>query len=97
MKKAMRRYGSLKKIVTDRLRSYSAVIKELGCENKQHTEIWADNRAENSHLQFRRRERDILRFRRMRNLQKFALIHASFHNHFNSDRYLCKRCNFKLN
>ena len=72
MKKAMRRYGSLKKIVTDRLRSYSAVIKEFGCENKQHIERCADNRAENSRLPFRRRERALLRFRRMRNLQKFA-------------------------
>ena len=38
MKKAMRRYGSLKKIFTERLRSYSSVIKEHGCENKQHSE-----------------------------------------------------------
>ena len=34
MKKAMRRYGSPNKIVTDRLRSYSAAAKELGCLDK---------------------------------------------------------------
>ena len=42
------------------------------------------NRVENSHLPFRRRERAMLRFRRMHSLQKFASIHASFHNLFNS-------------
>jgi len=96
MKKAMRRYGSPNKIVTDKLRSYSAAAKELGCLEKQVTERWANNRVENSHLPFRRRERAMLRFRRMDSLQKFASIHASFHNLFNSQRSLSKRSTFKL-
>ena len=96
MKKAMRRYGSPNKIVTDKLRSYSAAAKELGCSDKQVTERWANNRVENSHLPFRRRERAMLRFRRMHSLQKFASIHASFHNLFNSQRSLSKRSTFKL-
>ena len=50
MKKAMRRYGSPNEIVTDKLRSYSAAAKELGCSDKQVTERWANNRVENSHL-----------------------------------------------
>ena len=49
MKKAMRRYGSPNEIVTDKLRSYSAAAKELGCSEKQVTKRWANNRAENSH------------------------------------------------
>ena len=97
MKKAMRRYGSPDKIVTDKLRSYSAATKELGCSDKQVTERWANNRVENSHLPFRRRERAMLRFRRMHSLQKFASIHASFHNLFNSQRSLSTRSTFKLN
>ena len=48
MKKAMRRYGSSNEIVTDRLGSYSAAVKELGCADKQITERWANNRVENS-------------------------------------------------
>ena len=52
MKKAMRRYGSSNEIVTDRLGSYSAAVKELGCADKQETERWANNRVENSHLPF---------------------------------------------
>ncbi|MDC0584012.1 IS6 family transposase, partial [Paracoccaceae bacterium] len=46
---------------------------------------------------FRRRERAMLRFRRIHSLQKFASIHASFHNHFNSQRSLSTRTNFKRN
>ena len=58
---------------------------------------WLNNRAENSHLPFRRRERAMQRFRRMRSLQKFAAVHASVYNHFNSERGLYSRSNFKLN
>ena len=97
MKKAIRRYGSPNEIVTDRLRSYAAAAKELGCLVKQVTKRWANNRVENSHLPFRRRERAMLRFRRMHSLQKFASIHASFHNLFNSQMSLSKRRTFKLN
>ena len=97
MKKAMRRYGSPNEIVTDWLRSYSAAAKELGCAEKQVTQRWANNRAEHSHLPFRRRERAMLRFRRIHSLQKFASIHASLQNLFNSQRSLSKRSTFKLN
>ena len=39
----------------------------------------------------------MLRFRRMRTLQKFAAVHASVHNHFNQERSLYSRANFKRN
>ena len=56
---------------------------------------WANNRVENSHLPFRRRERAMLRFRRMKSLQKFASVHANVHTHFNSERHLLDRQTFK--
>jgi putative transposase len=37
----------------------------------------------------------MLRFRRMRTLQKFASIHASVHNHFPTERHLLNRDHFK--
>jgi putative transposase len=49
---------------------------------------WLNNRAEYSHLPFRRQERAMLRFRRMRKLQRFASVHASVHNHFQTERHL---------
>ena len=84
-------------IVTDRLRSYGAALKELGVADRQQTERWLNNRAENSHLPLRRRERAMQRFRRMRSLQKFAAVHSSICNHFNQDRQLSSRTAFKLN
>ena len=38
----------------------------------------------------------MLRFRKMKTLQKFASVHASLHNHFNSERHLVDRQAFKL-
>jgi putative transposase len=57
---------------------------------------WKNNRVESSHLPFRRRERAMLRFRRMKSLQKFASVHASMHNHFNQERHLVDRQTYKL-
>src|SRR5210317_1093079 len=97
LKKAMRKYGNPEVIVTDGLGSYGAALKEIGAADRQETGRWMNNRAENSHLPFRRRERAMLRFRRMRSLQKFAAVHSSVHNHFNQERHLYSRENFKLN
>jgi len=38
----------------------------------------------------------MLRLRQMKSLQKFASVHASFHNHFNSERHLVDRQTYKL-
>jgi putative transposase len=93
----MKRHGSADVFVTDKLRSYSAAMKDIGNADRQETGRWLYNRAENSHQPFRRRERAMLRFRRMLSLQKFAAVHASVHNHFNAERHLYSRSNFKLN
>ena len=69
-----------------------AAMKEIGNADRQEVGRWANNRAENSHQPFRRRERAMSRFRRMKTLQKFAAVHASVHNnHFNQERRLVSR------
>jgi putative transposase len=95
MKKALKRHGSPEKIVTDGLRSYGAAMNDLGDRAKHEIGRWANNRVENSHLPFRRRERAMLRFRQMRSLQKFASVHANFHNHFALERHLVDRQTYK--
>jgi putative transposase len=95
LKKSLKRHGCVEEIVTDRLRSYGAGLREPGISDRQETGRWTNNRVENSHQPFRRRERAMLRFRRMRTLQKFASVHASVHNHFNQERALYSRQNFK--
>jgi putative transposase len=89
-KKTLKRHGRTETIVTDGLKSYPAAMRELGNLERQEMGRWLNNRAENSHLPFRRRERAMLRFRRMKSLPKFASVHANIHNHFNSERHLCR-------
>ena len=50
LKKAMKRYGAPRTVVTDRLRSYGAAMKEIGNIDRQEVGRHLNNRAENSHL-----------------------------------------------
>ena len=97
MKRTMKRYGRPKMLVTDRLKSYRAAMNVIGNAAAQTCGQWLNNRAENSHQPFRRREGAMARFRDIKTLQKFAAAHASVHNHFNRERHLYNRENFKLN
>lgn len=97
IRKSMKRYGRPEVIVTERLRSYGAALREIGAADRQDLGRWLNNRVENSHLPFRRRERAMQRFRRMRSVQMFAAVHASVFNHFNSERSLPSRANSKKN
>lgn len=72
LRKAMKRYGPPDQVVTDKLPSYKAALRELGVAHRQTTGKWLNNRAENSHQPLRRREKIMNRFRSMRSLQKFA-------------------------
>ncbi len=97
LKRTMKRYGRPLSIVTDRLRSYPAAMKMIGNVTSQECGRWLNNRAENSHQPFRRREGAMARFRDVKTLQKFSATHASIHNHFNHDRHLTRRDIFKQN
>ena len=83
LKTSMKRHGRPHVLVTDKLRSYGAAMKVIGNADRQETGRWLNNRAENAHPlpdsgllanhekgPFRRRERAMHRFRRMRSLQK---------------------------
>jgi len=83
--------------VNDKLRSCGAATKTIGNDDQQETSRWRNDRAENSHLPFRRRKRAMLRFRRMQCLQKFIAVHSAVHNHFNQERHIYSRAKFKLN
>ncbi len=95
LRKVMKQYGRPKVIVTDKLPSYRAAMKEMGIDRRQVTGQWLNNPAENSHQPFRRREGAMARFRDIKTLQKFASFHASIHNHFNHQRHLNRRDIFK--
>lgn len=91
-----KRHGKAEAIVTDGLKSYPAAMRELGNLERRETSRWLNNRVENSHLPIRRPERVMLRFRRMKTLQKFSSVHAQVHNHFSQERHLISRQEYKL-
>ena len=93
----MKRYGKLKIIVTDRLKSYRAAMTVIGNQAAQNVGRWENNRAKNSHLPFQRRERAMSRFRLERGQQKFIAAHSSVCNHFNQERHLISRGVFREN
>jgi putative transposase len=95
LKRIMKTYGRPQKIVTDGLCSYSAAMKEIGNADLREVGRRLNNRAENSHQPFRRRESAMQRFRSVKTLQKFSPVHAQVHNHFNQERHLVIRQVYK--
>jgi putative transposase len=63
-------------------------MKEVGAADRREVGHRLNNRAENSHQPFRRRERAMQRFRGLKTLQKFSSIHAQIHNQFKQERRL---------
>src|SRR5450631_1934575 len=95
LKCIMKKYGRSQTVVTDGFCSYPAAMKELGIADRHEVGRCLNNRAENSHQPFRRRERAMQRFRSMKILQKFSSIHAQVHKHFNQERHLVSRETYK--
>jgi len=77
LKRIMKKYGRPRNVVTDGLCSYPAAMKEIGNADRHEVGRRLNNRAENSHQPFRRRERAMQLFRRARTLQKFSSIHVA--------------------
>jgi putative transposase len=95
--KTLKRHGRPSVLVTDRPRSHGAAIREPGDSDRRETGRWANNRAENPDQPLRRRERAMLRYRRMRTLRKFSFVRASVFDHVNQERGLSSRTILKLN
>ena len=77
MRKLLKKYAFVpEQLVTDDLRSYGAAARDLGIESRHHRGRWNNNRAENSHLPTRRRERKMQRFKSAGCAQKFLSTHA---------------------
>jgi len=93
--KTMRKHGAPKIITTDKLPSYGAAFREIGVADRHLFGGRSNNRCENSHLPFRRRERAMQRFKTAATLQRFVSCHSQIYNHFNHERHLETRQNYK--
>ena len=97
LKGTMKRYDRPRSVVTDRPPSQRVAMNVIGSAADQTCGQWLNNRAENSHLPFRRREGAMAKFRDIKTPQKFASVQVSIHNHFNQSRHLNRRDIFKRN
>ena len=87
-KRLLRLYGGeLRKVVTDKLRSYGVAHRELIPEAIHSTKQYENNRAEQSHEATRVRERGMRRFKSVRQAQRFLGAHAAVSNLFNLGRH----------
>ena len=79
-------------IITDKLASYRAAARDLGLTDRHHPGgMRENNRAENSHLPIRRRERKQQKFKSRASAQKFLATHAAVYNVFNLQPHLIRR------
>ncbi|MBS9718835.1 IS6 family transposase [Pseudohalocynthiibacter aestuariivivens] len=96
MRKLLKKQGYIPdEIVTDKLGSYSAALRELGLEHLHVTGGRLKNRAEVSHQPARRRERRMGRFKSPGSMQCFLSVHDAIYNHFNLQRHLISRPNLR--
>ena len=92
MRKLLKRQGfAPETLITDKLRSYRAARTQLGLSARHEQGLRKNNRAENSHLPVRRRERKMQRFKSPGSAQRFLSVHAAVHNTFNVQRHLVSR------
>ncbi|MCZ6675698.1 MAG: DDE-type integrase/transposase/recombinase, partial [Candidatus Poribacteria bacterium] len=84
------------RLVTDKLRSYSAAHRTTLPSVQHCTKQYANNRAEVSHQPTRQRERHMRRFKSPRQVQQFLSVHSPINNLFRVGRHLMQAAHYRL-
>ena len=87
--------SSPRKIVTDKLKSYSAAHREMLVAVPHCTDCHANNRAEVSHEPTRQQERSMRGFKSLGQAQHFLAVHAEVGNLFRVGCHLLKACHHR--
>ena len=96
MRKLLKKQGFAPvQIITDKLKSYHKAFRILGLTAEHIYNKRANNRAENSHLPIRRRERKMQRFKSPVSAQRFLNIQSATYNSFYLQRHLINRSHLK--
>jgi transposase-like protein len=78
-------------IVTDKLKSDGAALRDLRLGHLPEARNRLNNRAQSSHVPIRRRERKMQRFKSQSSAQRFLSTHGPIYNLFNVHRHLISR------
>ena len=84
------------KIVTDKLRSYSAAKREVMPSVEQSTQQYENNRCELSHQPTRQQERQMRRFKSQQHTQRFLSCHGVVNNLFRLGRHVMSAKNYRI-
>lgn len=87
--------ASPRRIVTHKLKSYSAALHEIMPAVSHCSDLYANNRAEVSHEPTRQRERLMRGFTSIEHAQRFLTVHAEVGNLFRIGRHLMKAHNYR--
>jgi len=85
-----------RRLVTDKLRSYSAAHRAVMPSVVHDTRRYANNRAEVSHQPTRQRERQMRRFKSAAQAQRFLSVHGVIQNLFRVGRHLVSSANHRM-
>ena len=85
-----------RRLVTDKLRSYSAAHQTVMPAVVHITDQYANNRAEVSHQPTRQRERQMRRFKSAAHAQRFLSVHGPVQNLFRVGRHLLRAVHHRL-
>ncbi len=85
-----------RRLVTDKLKSYSAAHRTIMPSVIHVTKRYANNRAEVSHQSTRQRERQMRRFKSAAQVQRFLSVHGVILNLFRVGRHLVRPANHRI-